>query len=90
MLLANDADTAYALATQLVGSAFIARRSMVDVDARMLADFVFADAAFALERIIQEQSDPAAGAHLTLVASVIQALRAQLPAPLPARDNTAA
>jgi hypothetical protein len=90
MFLANDTDTAYALATQLVGSAFIARRSMVDVEARVLADSVFADAAVALQRIIKEQSDPASGVHLTMVASIIQALRMQLPATLSAKDNTAA
>lgn len=71
----EDTDTAYNLAVQMIGNAFIARRSMVDCSGGEFIDLVLSDAAATLGRLDSSLGDRAAADHLAVVSAIIEALR---------------
>ncbi|CAG0991597.1 MAG: hypothetical protein F9K19_07905 [Rhizobiaceae bacterium] len=71
----DETDTAYNLAVQIIGNAFIARRSMIDCSGVEFIDLVLSDAASTLGRLIPGTSDREAADHLVVVTAIIESLR---------------
>ena len=68
-------DTAYNLAVQVIGNAFISRRSMIDCRGVDFIDLVLSDAAAALRRLGEDLQNPEALDNLTVVKAIVESLR---------------
>jgi hypothetical protein len=75
MVIDNVTDTAYNLAVQVIGNAFIARRSMVDCKGGEFIDLVLSDASTALGRLGATLENREAADHLLVVTAIIESLR---------------
>ena len=75
MVLDENEDTAYDLAVQIIGNAFIARRSMVDCSGAEFIDLVLSDASTALNRLNAAMHSPESVDHLRVVSALIESLR---------------
>ncbi len=71
----EDTDTAYNLAVQVIGNAFIARRSMIDCSGVEFIDLVLSDAATTLGRLGSSLSDRESADHLVVVTAIVESLR---------------
>lgn len=71
----DTTDTTYNLAVQVIGNAFIARRSMVDCNAGEFIDLVLSDAVTALRRLGEEMKDAEARDNLVVVTAIVGSLR---------------
>lgn len=68
-------DTAYNLAVQIIGNAFIARRSMVDCSGGDFVDLVLSDAVTALQRLGDGMKSAEALDNLVVVTAIVESLR---------------
>jgi hypothetical protein len=75
MRRAETTDTAYNLAVQVIGNAFISRRSMIDCSGLDFIDLVLSDAVTALRRLGNDLQTPEALDNLTVVTAIVESLR---------------
>ncbi len=68
-------DTAYNLAVQIIGNAFIARRSMVDCGGGEFIDLVLSDAVAALRRLGDAMYGAEALDNLVVATAIVESLR---------------
>lgn len=68
-------DTAYNLAVQVIGNAFISRRSMIDCSGVDFIDLVLSDAVAALRRLGDDLHTAEALDNLTVVTAIVESLR---------------
>ncbi len=71
----DETDTAYNLAVQIIGNAFIARRSMTDCSGIEFIDLVLSDAVSTLGRLVPGRGDREAADQLVVVSAIIESLR---------------
>jgi hypothetical protein len=71
----DTTDTAYNLAVQIIGNAFIARRSMVDCSGGDFIDLVLSDAVTALRRLGEGMKSAEALDTLAVVTAIVESLR---------------